>query len=176
MYLAQDSPTAASALLGATATTEVDGRTVAIRINEVEAYLGKDDEASHAFGARTARNEPMFAAAGTIYVYRSYGIHWCMSIVAGPQELPQAVLLRGGRVVNGYDTVVERRGRTDQLANGPGKLCQALGVTGIFTATHLSTGSLSLSGLGTVESFEVTPRIGISRATALPLRFLTLDS
>ena len=118
----------------------------------------------------------MFGPAGTIYVYRSYGIHWCMNIVTGAIEDPQAVLLRGGAVLEGCEAVIDRRGRLDHLTDGPGKLCQALGVTGDLTGTRLNTESVALSGLGTVTSFETTPRIGISKAQDLPLRFLTLDS
>lgn len=118
----------------------------------------------------------MFGPAGTIYVYRSYGIHWCMNIVTGAIEDPQAVLLRGGTVEDGRKTVVDRRDRTDHLADGPGKLCQALGVTGELTGSRLNTETLALSELGTVNSFEATPRIGISKARDMPLRFLTLHS
>ena len=72
----------------------------------------------------------MFGAPGTIYIYHSYGIHWCMNFVTGSHGDPQGVLLRGGRVIRGLDTVNRRRGRTDHLTDGPGKLGQAFGITG----------------------------------------------
>jgi DNA-3-methyladenine glycosylase len=109
-------------------STNVAGACVEILINEVEAYAGADDPASHAFKGETARTAPMFGPPGTVYVYRSYGIHWCVNIVTGDIGEAQAVLIRGGRVTEGMDTVVMRRGRTDHLADGPGKLTQALAI------------------------------------------------
>jgi DNA-3-methyladenine glycosylase len=157
-------------------TTAVDGLVVSLVLNEVEAYAGTDDPASHAFHSRTERNDPMFQAAGTVYVYRSYGIHWCMNIVAGDPEDPQGVLLRGGSVVAGRDTAIRRRGRADHLADGPGKLAQALAVDGRSSGSTIGAGAVSISGLGTVHAYETTPRIGISRATDREWRFLSRDS
>lgn len=118
----------------------------------------------------------MFGPAGTIYVYRSYGIHWCVNIVTGTQDDPQAVLLRGGTVIAGRSTVVDRRSRADHLADGPGKLAQCLGITGEVSGSHLSGGVVDVSGLGTVEVFERRPRIGLTRGKTQLWRFLTLYS
>ena len=85
-------------LLGCRIRSVVDGATTEVALTEVEAYAGADDPASHAFRGQTARNGSMFGPAGTLYVYRSYGLHWCMNIVVGPPDLPHAVLLRGGTV------------------------------------------------------------------------------
>lgn len=164
------------ALLGSLVTTTVDGSVVSVILNEVEAYAGTDDPASHAFRSKTERNEPMFQAAGTIYVYRSYGIHWCMNIVAGDREDPQGVLLRGGSIVAGRETAIRRRGRSDHLADGPGKLAQALAVDGGSSGSTIGVGGVSISGLGTVRAYETTPRIGISRATDREWRFLSRHS
>ena len=98
-------------LLGSRVSTRRDGVTTAVMLNEVEAYVGADDPASHAFRGETARNKAMFLGAGTLYVYRSYGIHWCMNIVVGEPGLPHAVLLRGGIPLAGEAMMAERRGR-----------------------------------------------------------------
>jgi DNA-3-methyladenine glycosylase len=119
----------------------------------------------------------MFGAPGTIYIYRSYGIHWCMNFVTGPEDDPQGVLLRGGQVVNGLDVVRQRRGRHNHLTDGPGKLGQAFGITGDLTGAFLNSGPISVEGLGTVSRPDlVTERIGISKGRDRPWRFLILDS
>jgi len=146
---------------------------VAIRLTEVEAYGGRSDPASHAYGARTGRNEPMWAPAGTLYVYLSYGIHWCANIVVGGVGEPNAVLMRGGDIVEGRAAVERRRGRSAQLTNGPGKLGQALGITGSASGSDLWTGPVRLEGpLSSVASIERTQRIGISKAVDWPWRFV----
>ena len=151
----------------------VGGEAVSILLNEVEAYRGHDDPASHAHRGKTPRNSPMYGPPGTIYIYLSYGIHWCMNFVTGREGDPQGVLLRGGVVVEGTDTVKRRRGRDDHLANGPGKLGQALGIDGDLSGVMLNEGPVSVSGLNTVRgAFDVTPRIGISRAKDRPWRFV----
>ncbi|MCL1601396.1 MAG: DNA-3-methyladenine glycosylase, partial [Actinomycetia bacterium] len=150
--LEQESPEAAVSLLGALVRTTIDGATVTIRLNEVEAYRGHDDPASHAHRGRTQRNQPMFGPAGTIYIYLSYGIHWCMNIVTGKEGDPQGVLLRGGTVVDGTSVAEERRDRRNHLADGPGKLGQALGINGDLSGATLNKGPVGLSGLDTIQS------------------------
>jgi len=164
-------------LLGARITTNVSGDHVEIVINEVEAYCGAEDPASHAYRGETARNVPMFGPPGTIYVYRSYGIHWCINIVTGEIGEPQAVLIRGGDVVGGIDAVVKRRGRSDHLADGPGKLAQALAIDGTASGAMLSHDGIALT-LNTMNppSYVATPRIGISRATDRLWRFVATDT
>jgi DNA-3-methyladenine glycosylase len=160
-------------LLGARISTTVSGDLVEIIIDEVEAYCGAEDPASHAFRGRTARNAPMFGPTGTVYVYRSYGIHWCVNIVAGKTGVAHAVLIRGGRVVEGLDTAVARRGRSDHLADGPGKLTQALAIDGSMSGSILGDGSVSLLlHRGEAVPFVTTPRIGISKATDRAWRFV----
>jgi DNA-3-methyladenine glycosylase len=164
---------AARALLGSIISTRLNGRAVSIRLNEVEAYGGADDPASHAYRSQTVRNAPMWGPPGTVYVYLSYGIHWCANIVTGPEGSPSAVLLRGGEVVEGIDAAVERRGRSDHLADGPGKLSQALGLDGSASGTLLADGPLTIGPpYGSVRQIASTPRIGISRATDVPWRFV----
>ena len=143
-----------------------------MRLNEVEAYDGANDPASHAYRGRTDRTAPMFGPPGTVYVYRSYGIHWCANIVVGPKGQAAAVLLRGGDLVAGREIAELRRGRTNDLTNGPGKVCEALAITGDDSGTLLGEGILlepRPSPAGTwVRS---SPRIGISKATDRPWRF-----
>ena len=162
-------------LLGHRLVTEFGDRTVVV-IEEVEAYGGADDPASHAYRGHTARNASMFGPAGTLYVYRSYGIHWCANVVTGAAGEGQAVLVRGGRLVEGLELVVRRRGRTDHLADGPGKLTQALGVTGDHDGTSVFGGPVRLEP-GPVPdpaSIRATPRIGITREVERPWRFLVI--
>ena len=113
-------------LLGATLT--YGG--VTVRLTEVEAYDGQGDPGSHAYRGMTPRNEVMFGPPGHLYVYFTYGMHHCCNVVCGAEGQPSAVLLRAGEVVDGLETARARRGRsTDRdLARGPGRLCQALGI------------------------------------------------
>ncbi len=146
---------------------------MAVRLNEAEAYGGSDDPASHAYRSRTDRNDPMWGPGGTVYVYRSYGIHWCANIVTGPQGDPSAVLLRGGEVVIGEAVAAHRRGRPDHLADGPGKLAQALGLDGSASGSFINDGPVSISPpFGSVRNVGRTPRIGVTNATEVLWRFV----
>lgn len=167
---------AAPGLLGATIVTDrPDGR-VAVRILEVEAYT-EDDPASHSFRGMTPRNRSMFAGPGTLYVYRSYGVHWCANVAAGDAGRGDAVLLRGGRIVDGEEVARRRRGREDHLADGPGKLCQALGITGGDDGVDLLAGHTTrlLPAAGDGSPYRAGPRVGISRAVDRPWRFVVDD-
>lgn len=163
-------------LLGHRLITEFEDLTVIV-IEEVEAYGGVDDAASHAYRGPTARNNSMFGPAGTLYVYRSYGIHWCANVATGPAGKGQAVLIRGGRVVEGLEAVVRRRGRTDHLADGPGKLTQALGITGKQDGTSVVDGPVRLEPGPAPDpgSIRATPRIGITREVERPWRFVVVS-
>ncbi len=166
----------AEGLLGWTLESAVGDATTAVTITETEAYAGELDPASHSFRGRTPRNAAMFGPPGTLYVYRSYGIHWCMNVVVGEPGLAHAVLLRGGEPQDGLGTMRERRGRTTDLTNGPGKLCQALGVTGDHDGSDLRVGPIRLlpgPGLGG-RPVERTARIGISKATERLWRFVVV--
>ena len=164
---------AAARMLGWRVVSDIGGIRVIVELNEVEAYAGETDPASHAFRGRTPRNGSMFGPPGTLYVYRSYGIHWCMNVVVGPAGLARAVLLRGGRVTEGAAEVRVRRRRDDHLADGPGKLTQALGVTGDYDGHHMSEAPLRLlAPAGAPGNVITTPRIGISRATKRPWRYV----
>lgn len=162
----------ARALLGRT----IHGHGVSVRITEVEAYGGREDPASHAF-TRTPRSEIMYGPAYRLYVYRSYGIHFCANVVTGPNEIGAAVLLRAGEVVDGLDVARARRGgaKDVQLARGPGNLAQALGIT----LADLDTDLLDPKAPGVRLGPEVRrrppiaagPRVGVSKAADVAWRF-----
>ncbi|MDI3332029.1 MAG: DNA-3-methyladenine glycosylase [Micrococcus sp.] len=117
-------------LLGSTLTVVRGGTAVSVRLTEVEAYEGQRDPGSHAYRGPTARNATMFGPAGHVYVYFTYGMHWCMNIVCGTEGTSSAVLLRAGEVTGGLDAAVARRGAPagPRLASGPARLAQALGI------------------------------------------------
>lgn len=121
---------AAPLLLGSTLTVARGGTVVGVRLTEVEAYEGQRDPGSHAYRGRSRRNDTMFGPAGHVYVYFTYGMHWCMNIVCGTEGTSSAVLLRAGEVTLGLDAAVARRGAPagPRLASGPARLAQALGI------------------------------------------------
>lgn len=163
-------------LLGRRLRTEFAPGPTEIVITEVEAYAGSRDPASHAFRGQTPRNASMFGAEGTLYVYRSYGIHWCMNIVTGGEGDPSAVLVRAGRAVEGTDIMARRRGRDDHLSDGPGKLTQALGVTDREDGTSVFTGPVRLlDAPAPAGRIIASPRVGISKAVAWPWRFVLVE-
>ncbi|MBF4584499.1 DNA-3-methyladenine glycosylase [Curtobacterium sp. VKM Ac-2865] len=139
--LAAPAPMSAPALLGATLT----GKGVTIRITEVEAYFGPTDPGSHGHRGMTDRNRNLFGSAGTLYAYRSYGIHTCVNVVSGDTGTSSGALLRGAEVVDGVEVARGRRGATVsdvQLARGPGNLGAALGaVLGTDDGTSVLDGS-----------------------------------
>ena len=169
---------AAPRLLGCFLASDVGGRAVRVRINEVEAYKGSDDPASHAFRGRTERNKSMFGPPGTLYVYRSYGIHNCANAAAGPEGVGWGILIRGGDVVEGAGTVRRRRGRSDDAIAGPGKLAQSLGIElGHDGADLLDPGSpIRLEPGPAPEAALSTTRVGVSKAKDLPWRFVSAAS
>ena len=132
-------------LLGALVEHRTPAGSVVVRLTEVEAYDGESDPGSHAFRGRTARNAVMFGPPGGIYVYFTYGMHWCMNLVCGPEGRAAAVLLRAGEVVVGHELAQARRttSRTVRdLARGPARLTTALGVDKALDggdATHPSS-------------------------------------
>ena len=170
LWLGGPADEVAPRLLGMVLTTRVDGLVTSVEITETEGYL-PDDPASHTFRGPTPRNAPMFGAPGGVYVHRSYGIHWCVNVVTGPVGSGEAVLIRGGEPTEGRATMMRRRGRADHLTDGPGKLCQALGIDGSFDGTRLGE-LLEISGVPGTRTWVATPRVGISVAVEHPLRFV----
>ncbi len=148
------------------------------RIVEVEAYKGRDDPASHAYRGPTARNGVMFGPAGHLYVYRSYGLHWCANVVAGPTGEAAAVLVRALEPVAGIEAMARDRPaarRPVDLANGPGKACQALGVHGGHDGIDLTRARSEVrlldDGVEPPTVPTVGPRVGITVAVERPWRF-----
>jgi DNA-3-methyladenine glycosylase len=175
--LSADAPEVAPRLLHTLlVTTGPTGEVVAGRIVEVEAYTA-DDPASHSFRGRTPRNAAMYERAGTLYVYFTYGMHHCANVVTGRVGDGQAVLLRALVPVTGIDAMrVRRRGRPDRaLADGPGKICQALGLdrshTGLDVCDPGSPVRLMTDGTPPPSDPVVGSRVGISAATDRPWRW-----
>ena len=164
-------------LLGALVVSTLDGGRTEGRIVEAEAYLGYDDPASHGYrNRRHAQNEALFGPPGTWYVYLSYGMHWCANLVCGPLGHASAVLLRALEPVAGLETMRERRGGVAdrQLCSGPGKLCQALGMTRDQDGTPMRRSGVLVSAHEGPDPpvALATPRIGITKAADWPLRFV----
>ena len=179
-FYARDTVRVARALLGCVLETRVRGAVTAGRIVEVEAYVGPHDPAAHGFGnRRTERNAGLFGPPGTAYVYFIYGMHWCVNAVTERDGYPAAVLIRALEPVAGLATMRRRRRTADdrRLCAGPGRLCQALGITGALNGVALDHGPLRiLRAAGPSVRRSVTPRIGITRAADWPLRFLVAGS
>lgn len=175
-FYARDTVRVARDLLGCYMVSTVDGRRAAGRIVEVEAYVGPHDPAAHGFGnRRSARNASMFGPPGMAYVYRIYGLHWCINAVTEREGYPAAVLIRALEPVAGYGVMAERRGRPDRalFCSGPGRLCQALGITRAEDGTPLGRGRVRITRPASFEPprIAVSGRIGITKAVDWPLRF-----
>ena len=154
---------------------------VAVRITEVEAYAGPRDPASHAFRGPTPRNAVMFGPPGHLYLYFSYGMHWAANVVCGPDGTAGGCLLRAGQVVEGAELArVRRHGAPERdLARGPGRLTQALGLTPEHRGTDLfADGPVRLVPRDDATPIEVAtgPRVGVSRAADVPWRFWVAGS
>jgi DNA-3-methyladenine glycosylase len=170
----------ARALLGKLLVHDsAEGRTIG-RIVETEAYLGLRDPASHAYNGRTDRNRAMFGAGGHAYVYFIYGVHNCFNVVTRPEGIGEAVLVRALEPIEGIELMRTRRGSrcsVRDLCSGPGKLAQAMGLT----REQHDGADLARGALGIFESLRkrrvraanvvVAPRVGITRAAEMPLRF-----
>lgn len=183
----------ARALIGAVLeVTSADGRRCAGRLVELEAYGGADDPASHAAGGPTPRSAIMFGPPGLAYVYFIYGMHHCLNITTGPPGTAGAVLVRALEPERGRDIMSARRGldpdrcREPDLAGGPGRLCQALGIDLAWNGMPIASGLRRSAGApGRLRllpprrppvSVIAAPRIGVGRAADRPWRFCDADS
>jgi DNA-3-methyladenine glycosylase len=151
---------------------------IAGRVVEVEAYTGAADPASHAFRGLTRRNAIMFGPPGHLYVYFTYGMHWCANFVCSPEGIAQAVLVRALSPVSGIEAMRAARGGnvTDRnLLSGPARLCQAFGITGADNGADLVTGDMGLvlmdDGVPPPERPDVSGRVGIRQAAEVEWRF-----
>jgi DNA-3-methyladenine glycosylase len=176
-FYARSTVEVARALLG---KVLVHGPTAGI-IVETEAYLGGDDLAAHSARGLTERTRVIFGPPGHAYVYLIYGMYQCLNLVAEASGRPGCVLIRALQPVSGVELMRARLGAArplEQLANGPGKLTLALGITRAHNGVDVTRGALVVRqapGAGEIE-IAVTPRIGISRSAELPLRFLVAGS
>ncbi len=180
-FYRRDPVTLAKALLGQVLVRRLpDGRALAGKIVEVEAYLGIEDRAAHSFGGRrTARNASMWGDAGHAYVYFTYGMHWCVNVVADRKEVPTACLIRALEPLLGIEEMRKRRGRERlvDFCSGPAKLTEALGIDRKLDGVDLvGSRALSISSEGRVRRSRVvrSSRIGVAYAmewAGKPLRF-----
>jgi DNA-3-methyladenine glycosylase len=159
-------------LIGATLLVGDIGRQVGGPIVEVEAYH-HTEPAAHSYRGPTARNAVMFGPPGRVYVYRSYGIHWCINFVCEPAGSASAVLIRALMPEWGLATMRQRRGVTDErlLCSGPGRLCQALGITHAHNGLSLDAAPFALHKRAGAVEVVSGPRIGITKAVELPWRY-----
>jgi DNA-3-methyladenine glycosylase len=172
-FFARDVHEVARDLIGTTLLVGGVGGTIV----EVEAY-DQEDPASHGFGGRTARNASMFGPAGHAYVYRSYGVHWCLNFVTGDEGRASAVLLRALEPTHGLEAMRTRRGLADVrlLCAGPGRLCQALGVTREHDGAALDRPPFTLRARAREPEIITGARVGITRAADLPWRYTLAGS
>jgi DNA-3-methyladenine glycosylase len=172
-----DSLTAARELLGCKLSVASPEGIASGYIVETEAY-DMSDPASHTYKGETVRNSAMFRPAGTVYVYFTYGMHFCMNIVTGEAGHGQGVLLRALEPVEGIDLMRSRRGvkAVEQLASGPAKLTQALGINRLDNMSKLNDGRIRLEAGFLPGNILQTTRIGISQAKDQPWRFLVAGS
>ncbi|REF01201.1 DNA-3-methyladenine glycosylase [Thermomonospora umbrina] len=167
----------APALLGQVFAHRTEQGEVSLRLTEVEAYAGPLDPASHSYRGRTPRNAVMWGPPGHAYVYFTYGMHYCVNLVCGPEDTASAVLLRAGEIVDGRDVAVARRPRSSprDLARGPARLCQALGIAreqnGLDVCAADSPLRILAGEPARPTDFRTGPRVGVNAAQNVPWRF-----
>jgi DNA-3-methyladenine glycosylase len=170
-------------LIGKLITRTLHGQRLTGRITEVEAYLGLSDPASHSFIGKTARNAVLFGPPGFSYIYFIYGMHYCLNFSCQPDGEPGGVLIRALQPVAGLATMSSLRGFSGPtnpklLCSGPGRLCQALGITLAENGLDVTRTKSPLRVLDDgfhPTSIAITPRIGISKAVDMPLRFVMTE-
>ena len=167
-FFARSVHTVAPDLIGATLLFKGVGGVIV----EVEAYH-HTDPAAHSFGGRTERNAVMFGPPGYAYVYRSYGIHWCLNFVCEPEGVASAVLIRALAPTHGLAVMRRRRGVTDErlLCSGPGRLSQALGITDAQYGLPLDNPPFEIFARADDVEVAVGPRIGLTKAIEHPWRY-----
>lgn len=169
-FLSEDVLFLAQYLLGKMLVSQINGKECVVKIVETEAYKAPEDKGSHAHNnKRTKRTETMFLEGGITYVYLCYGIHNMLNVVTGPIDSAHAILIRAVEPIQGINAMIERRGATGQaLTNGPGKLCQALGITRDHNGIGLcnSRSALWIADNESIpDSFILSgPRVGIAYA------------
>lgn len=182
-FYSRSAPHVAKDLLGKILVRRIGQTTLSGKIVEVEAYLGKKDPASHAYRGKTRRNEVMFGEGGHLYVYFTYGMHFCANVVTGKKDVGEAVLIRAIEPLHGIEQMKRKRGFTDvrhlqgvrhlnTLTNGPAKLCEALGIKKEENGTDLRGDKIFLIGGESPKSaIGTSTRIGITRGKEKKWRF-----
>ena len=168
----------ARALLGKVIVRRTESGFLSGRIVETEAYLGTTDPASHAYRGKTGRNSVMFSLGGTLYVYFTYGMHFCANVVTGVEGKAEAVLIRGVEPIEGIDLMRQNRGFADdgkdrQLTNGPAKFCQAFGIAREQNGVDLCGDVLFVAddSMAAPMIISTSSRIGIAAGKEKPWRF-----
>jgi len=171
----------AKELLGKVFVKNEDNKILSGKIVEVEAYEGKTDQASHSYNGKTKRNEVMFEAGGLLYVYFTYGVHFCANVVTGKKNEGNAVLLRGLEPLTGIEIMAKRRfGKTElsdkelmNLTNGPGKICQAFSIGRKENGENLTNEKIYILNRTKINKSKIieTTRIGIKKSSELLWRF-----
>jgi DNA-3-methyladenine glycosylase len=178
-FFSRYTPDVARDLLGCLLVRRVGRRALSGRIVEVEAYRGSDDPASHSYRGPTKRSSIMFGEAGHVYVFLSYGNHWCLNFTTEAEGQPGAVLIRALEPVDGVEEMKKNRGVSEVglLTNGPGKLTKALSIDGAFNGEDLAkSGRLYLLGREEPVRVAVSARIGISKGRERQWRYFVEDS
>lgn len=185
-FYLKDELTVAEKLLGKIFVKIEDDKILAGKIVETEAYNGKTDESAHSFRGKTKRNEVMFEQGGLLYVYFTYGVHFCSNVVTGKKDEGNAVLLRAMEPLEGLDIMSERRFKKSlsadkdriNLLNGPGKICQAFNLKREFNGHDLNSPDLFILEQPEIPSEQIitTTRIGIKKSIHLPWRFYIRDN
>lgn len=169
---------AARRLLGCELQFIKGDQTIRLKIVETEAYH-QTDAASHSYKGQTPRTDVMFGPAGRLYVYFTYGMHYCMNVVTGPDGEGSAVLIRAAEPLSGWDALHKNRGEhiaDKELTNGPAKLCKALGITKDYNGHDLRMPPLLLIPHEQDFAIVQTTRVGISQAKEIPWRFYIKDN
>lgn len=183
-FYSQDVLTLAKALLGKTLVHNTGREILSGKIVEVEAYDGEIDEAAHTFNGKTDRNEIMFEEGGYLYVYFTYGMHYCANVVAGEEGHGCAVLLRSIEPLNGVETMKQNRFNNQKsfgiknLTNGPAKLCEALGIERKHNGTDLDNDEIYILDNAPLPESQIisATRVGIKKSKELMWRFYIKDN
>jgi DNA-3-methyladenine glycosylase len=173
-FFARPAPVVAYELVGKV----LRHRGMAARIVEVEAYT-QDDPACHAYRGRTLRNAPLWGPPGHAYVYRSYGMHWCVNVATGAEGVGQGCLIRAAEPLEGLEVMRQHRPvlHDVDLLRGPAKLCQAFDITGAMSGMDVCDGGpLEFGDDGCRPAVAEGPRVGVSQAADLPWRFSVAGS
>ena len=178
-FLNRPAPEVAPGMLGCVLEHESPEGLVAVELTEVEAYNGEEDPASHAYRGRTARNVVMYGPPGHAYVYFTYGMHFCVNVSCMPPGTASAILLRAGQVTAGEELARRRRpvqGPARDLARGPARLCQALGIDRTLNGADFCDPASPLRLRNRIcpvaeNAIRTGPRVGVSAAATVPWRF-----